>query len=265
MPSGNRAAVHVRQLARALPDRHVWIDTRGMLLSGEAIVTGGDSVEPGFVAQLFAGPRSVVSVVGHPAREAIAKAVEGATDMTPVFAHRDNAEHVAAALGGCPPSSAGMPWTPERVLFFQLTDPAVDEPAGGDAPLRMLSAHDPIDHLPPGLRFEIGHARATEPVAAAVVAGKPVAFCYPCWTTESLWDLSIDTLEAYRRRGLAQRLVRFMIGRMRERGREPVWGALESNVASLQLARKLGFSPVDDNVVFSRGPWAYLTRGFTGM
>jgi hypothetical protein len=27
-------------------------------------------------------------------------------------------------------------------------------------------------------------------------------------------------------------------------------------------ARRLGFAPVDEIVVFSRGPWAYLTRGF---
>jgi hypothetical protein len=53
-----------------------------------------------------------------------------------------------------------------------------------------------------------------------------------------------------------------MIARMREDGREPVWGALASNVASLELARKLGFAPVDGIVVFSRGPWAFVTRGY---
>jgi hypothetical protein len=53
-----------------------------------------------------------------------------------------------------------------------------------------------------------------------------------------------------------------MIDLMRDEGREPVWGAMQSNVASLELARRLGFAAVDEIVVFSRGPWAYFTRGF---
>ena len=49
---------------------------------------------------------------------------------------------------------------------------------------------------------------------------------------------------------------------MRREGREPVWGALASNTPSLRLAAKLGFVPVDEIVVFSKGAWAYLTGGF---
>ncbi len=54
----------------------------------------------------------------------------------------------------------------------------------------------------------------------------------------------------------------FMVERMRVLDREPVWGALASNVPSLRLAATLGFTPVEELVVFSRGPWAYLTGGF---
>ncbi len=36
----------------------------------------------------------------------------------------------------------------------------------------------------------------------------------------------------------------------RQRGREPVWGALESNEPSMKLAAKLGFVPVDRIFVF---------------
>lgn len=53
-----------------------------------------------------------------------------------------------------------------------------------------------------------------------------------------------------------------MIAEMRHAGSEPVWSALASNTASLALAKRLGFMPVDETVVFSRGPWAYLTAGF---
>jgi hypothetical protein len=55
-----------------------------------------------------------------------------------------------------------------------------------------------------------------------------------------------------------------MIDHMRRERREPVWCALESNSASLRLAVKLGFTPVDAVVVFSRGSWVILSAGFTG-
>lgn len=100
-------------------------------------------------------------------------------------------------------------------------------------------------------------------MAARFVDGRPVSFCYPCWSTEALWDISIDTVEAYRRRGCAADAVRFMIHHMRASGRDPVWGAVESNAASLGLAAKLGFEPVDAIRVFSpQGSLSFFSGGF---
>jgi RimJ/RimL family protein N-acetyltransferase len=78
-------------------------------------------------------------------------------------------------------------------------------------------------------------------MAAVWADGRPVSFCYPVWQTETLWDVSIETLETYRRRGFAARAARTMIRHMRQTGRAPVWGALDTNVASRALAAKLGF------------------------
>lgn len=261
MPNLDASSVTARNLARALPDTPGWVDTRGMLLSGRAAILGGDTVDAGFVVRVMSGALAVVSVVGYPAHPVIAQAVEDATDMTPVITHPDNAVHVGRALTSCPASSSGHQWTSERAVLHRLSAPTPSA-LTDDVPVRLLRPDDRLDHLPPGLRFEIGHARETAPVAVALADAKPVSFCYPCWITETLWDVSIDTLEPYRRRGLAARAARFMIAFMREDGREPVWGALASNVASLELARKLGFAPVDEIVVFSRGPWAFFTRGY---
>jgi GNAT superfamily N-acetyltransferase len=249
-----------KQLAHALPDTAGWIDTRGMLLSGRATIIGGDTVGAGFVVRAMSDALAVVSVVGYPAHHLIATAVEDATDMTPVIAQPDNAVHVGQALASCPRSSAGHRWAPERAVLHRLGSESASVLAD-DVHVRLLRGDDRLDHLPPGLRFEIGHAHQTTPVAAAMADARPVSFCYPCWMTETLWDVSIDTLEGYRRRGLAARAARFMIALMRAEGREPVWGAMESNVASMELARRLGFAPAGEIVVFSRGPWAYLTRG----
>ena len=84
------------------------------------------------------------------------------------------------------------------------------------------------------------------------------------WTTERFWDVSIDTLEEHRGRSLGARAVSFMIDLMRRQGREPVWGALESNRPSLRLGEKLGFNPVGEIIVFSTGGWVFLSGGFTG-
>jgi predicted GNAT family acetyltransferase len=58
-------------------------------------------------------------------------------------------------------------------------------------------------------------------------------------------DVSIDTLEPYRRRGHASKVVHFLVEHYAAQGRQPVWGALVSNRASLALAERLGFAPVD--------------------
>ena len=116
--------------------------------------------------------------------------------MTPVIARSDNAAHVGRALGSSPISSAGRGWTPERAIMHRLASPPPVSPQPDDVPVRLLRPDDSLDHLPAGLRFEMTHARAAVPVAAAWIDDRPVAFCYPCWITETLWDVSIDTLRA---------------------------------------------------------------------
>ena len=66
-------------------------------------------------------------------------------------------------------------------------------------------------------------------------------FCFPTVVTERFWDVTIETRESYRRRGLAVAAFLRAVDEMRQTGREPVWGAEEDNVASLRLAEKLGF------------------------
>jgi GNAT superfamily N-acetyltransferase len=243
-----------RQLAASLPDVPRWIETRAMLGADGAVVIGGSSVADGFVVRVLRGALSAVAVVGHPPADAVLRAVEGTTPMTPVLAGAENATHVGESLG--------PPWCPERYILHRLSETGSRPSAGSQGSIRLLTNDDALDHLPPGLRFEMTHARALGPIAVVVVDGRPVSFCYPVWQTESLWDVSIDTLESHRGRRLAGQAVCFMIDHMRRRGREPIWGALESNTASLALAARLGFTPVDEMVVFARGAWAYLTAGF---
>jgi RimJ/RimL family protein N-acetyltransferase len=250
------------EILREIPDTPRFVDTRAMLQSPHATVLGGASVDEGFVVRLVHGAQSVLAGVGRPAREAVLSAIDGITAMTPFIAQVDNADYLEAVLRDAVSRPGDPAWRRERVILFLLTTMPALAPLDASVSIRLATKQDALDHLPSGLRFEIAHALDLAPVGAAFVDGRAAAFCYPCWTTESLWDLSIDTLPEYRQRGLAAQAVRFMIEHLRPSGRQPVWGALESNHASLRLAERLGFRPIEENVAFSRGPWAYLTNGY---
>ena len=244
-------------LAAALPDEPRWLETRAMLASGHAHVSGGETVESGFVVRVAHGAVSAVSVVGQPAPAAIVEAVTGTTELTPVLAQTADAAHVGRAL-----RLGGGDWTRERAILHRR-DPSASCVAPV-AHVRLLSRDDSLDHLPAGLRHEITHAQDFAAVAAVIVGHRPVSFCYPVWTTERFWDVSIDTLEEHRGQSLGVCAVGFMIDVMQRTGREPVWGALESNRPSLLLGAKLGFRPMGEIVVFSRGGWVFLSGGFAG-
>jgi GNAT superfamily N-acetyltransferase len=169
-----------------------------------------------------------------------------------VLAPLDVRDLVAAALPGWTATTA----TVHRLGEGGLAPDASPEPAGvpKDVDIRLLrpeEAEGVLARLPEGLRGEIAWGMSRSPMATAFVEGEPAAFCYASWETEGLWDISIDTLEPFRRRGLAERCIRFLSPQMAERGKQAVWGAEDWNVPSLRLAAKLGFVPVDRLVLFS--------------
>jgi len=130
----------------------------------------------------------------------------------------EDASHVLDALPG---------WTATRVTLHLL----------GDAPRlpRLTEGHGKavwgvgfggrVRRLPEDLRSFLENlvGREKAPVAAALAEGRPVSFCVASDQTEGLWDISIDTLERYRRQGYAARCVSYMVDEMRRRGKEPVW------------------------------------------
>jgi len=60
------------------------------------------------------------------------------------------------------------------------------------------------------------------PLAVTCVNGMPVAFCHAGWVTETLWDVSIDTLESWRNRGYARAAATALLSAMRSRGKRAV-------------------------------------------
>ena len=148
----------------------------------------------------------------------------------------------------------------EQATLFHLPPADAARLASPGAGARLLdeSEYGQLDNLPPILRGELREASHYSPIASAFADDRPVSFCYSGWETESHWDVSIDTLESYRRRGLGMAACVCLIRHFAARGKTAVWGALESNPASTALAERLGFAPVDRLLV------AYPDRAHSG-
>lgn len=232
------------RLASALPDRPRWVETRGMLRSGRSEIVGAPGPRPGDF--LVRGTDfGLFCVAGEPDLEPLADSLTRWAGRA-ILCSPEAAARVAAAVP--------RRWKPARVIVQAL------DGEGPAAPLEpsavMLSPRDAasLAHLPGLLREEIETALGYAHVAAARDGGLPVSFAYASYETEALWDLSIDTLPGHRGRGLARACCEFLIAHMSRHGKEPVWGVLEGNVASLRLAARLGFTPVDELVVFEPDP-----------
>ncbi len=226
-------------LALRLPDTPRWVETRFMLLRDEAVVTGLVNGGASFVARSTRWP--LVAVVGRPEPDAIRAAASEAGDTATVLTSEEGAAHVGTALPGWTVGGADIhAWPADRPL------------PGPQDDVRLLTPSEvrELPGVPTDLHAELTLAAEYSPVSAAFAAGRPGAFCYATAITESLWDISIDTLEPFRRRGLAAGAARHLIHVFSGDGRAPVWGAADDNEPSRSLARKLGFVPAERLALF---------------
>jgi GNAT superfamily N-acetyltransferase len=241
-----------RALAALLPDEPRWLDVRGLLLTGRAdVVVDPRGPEAGFVAL----PRDVKfgAVVGRPDRAtllALARVEDLPGDHPPeILVQVEDAEHLAPVMTDLWPGW----WRNDATLH--LLPEGVDPPPVDTERLAAVGAEVVVVHsvaaLPPGL-LDVAVTELTlpfgrnAPVAVAVIDGRAAAYCAPILESETLWDVSVETVEAHRRQGLAAATFSVLTRAMRERTppKEPVWGAHGDNDASLRLAARLGFQPV---------------------
>ena len=210
-----------------LPDEPRWVEAHGI---------AGDPT--GWRRELGGG-----FAVGHDEARLIVVANDPELDALVRLAH-EYAQHailvttdyLAGALRG-----AGR--TVERAVLHTLPDPDTLPDLEGAIP---LPAEASLVQLPGVLADELAWARTRATIWTAVVDGDPVSFAYAPWRSTRWFDVSVDTLTTARQMGLATLVAAAMIREERARGREPVWGADEGNVASLRLARRLGFTAIDE-------------------
>jgi hypothetical protein len=212
----------------ALPDVPRWIEAHGIAADPES---WREPVGSGFA--LGHDAARLVVVAGEAEPEAIAALARARPGHTLLFAiERTDAVVALRELGRAS----------ERAILHTLADPAVVPELEGAE----LLGEAPLDHVPTALAEELRWARGRGAVWAAWVDGEPVSFAYAPWHSARWFDVSVDTLPGARQLGLATVVAAAMIRDERARGREPVWGADEGNAASLRLARRLGFTAVDE-------------------
>lgn len=206
-----------------LPDEPRWIEAHG--IAGDP--TGWRRDLDGGFAVGHDGARLIV----------IANAADSSAELAREYPQHTilvTTERLASAL-----RAAGR--IVVRAILHTLPDPGT---LPDDEGVTQLRADVSLAHVPPPLAEEL--AAATGPVWTAYLDGAPVAFAYAPWRSASWFDVSVDTLAIARQLGLATFTAAAMIRHERAAGREPVWGADEGNVASLRLAKRLGFAEVDE-------------------
>ena len=221
-----------------LPDEPRWVEVRSMLMSGRAEVLELTSTHPPVAVVLDATSKQG-AIVGSPPLAIIQRLDAQADEL---LVEPDRVDWVARALPN---------WRHEMATLYILGgNPRLPYGSGRAVTAGEIAAWPEIPgELREELLFEAGLGTT---IYATFARDKPAAFCYPGSITETLWDVSIDTLEPYRRQGYAAQCVAYTAERMWLAGKQPVWGATASNRASAALARKLGFVPVDSIAVFTR-------------
>jgi len=215
-----------------------------MLLEGSCEVEGLKPDQPDACFVLWNRRRELTAVVGRPDRSAIQETLVRAENKGVVICAPENTEWLGAILEG---------WSAGSATLHLLKDSS-RLPRPDPNSVRFIAADEiaTLGYLPPPLLEELEVVAPTCLIAATLVDKMPMSFCYVAWETETLWDISIETLPGHRGKGHAGVAVSFLIGHMNRKGKQPVWGAEDSNSPSLKLAAKLGFVPVDRLTVFRK-------------
>lgn len=224
------------RLAASISDIPRWVETRSLLLSGEGEIFGVDETAGKLSFIVCSSTKKLICLVGFPNQKAVEQAVAYIGEESEIIAAPESSNYITQVLPN---------WRSQLAWLHTLSH-AQNLPKVPPGKVRLLSVDEigNLKHLPTDLQTELAIASDSSPIATTIADGLPVSFCYTA-QTETLWDISIETLAEHRNRGYAALCVAYMVEYMHQKGKQPVWGAEESNLPSMKLAAKLGFVPVD--------------------
>lgn len=234
-------------LASLLSDEPRWIDLKGLLISGRCDIWSESEPEKGFVARSWDYPFAALHAM--PGAGLIRHAVEAGRSASQGQLVPEEWQLLAPPESRTAVEAALPDWRRSSVHLYrwegELERPDLDLDV--DVRIDLLpEGHSAVgltfDHVPATSRHEYTlDWVAKRPMTVAIVEGLPVTFCYAAFTTDTLWDVSIETIKPYRHRGLAAATFLSLAQHMASQGLTPAWGAMEDNPGSLGLAAKLGF------------------------
>ncbi len=184
----------------------------------------------------------LMTMIGRPDASLIRDALAACKQIVTLLAAGDQAEIGAGAVPEWEIAGARRLVHVENRAWRQPGFVRIAMLAPGD--------EDSTMSLPEGVRRDVAHALVGGAAAAAWVAGRVVSVCYTGWQTESFCDLAIFTTMEHRGRGYARAAAYHLIRHVRAAGKVACWFTDESNVASLNIARTLGFRFSDRVTVF---------------
>jgi len=218
----------------ATPDTATNLEARAFLLRDDTLVIQADpeAIDAVLVSPIF----EVALPIGRPEKTIITEALSERTADWSFVAEVGDADRYSQLLPAWKYEPARIAERPPGALL--------PEGSATEDDVRWIEAshREQIDEIEDSeLRSELQRILDQVPMAAAFVEDRPVSFCSVYPETETRGDLAIDTLASYRRRGFARATAAFLIRHLEQRGIKPVWGALETNRASIDLAESLGF------------------------
>ena len=128
---------------------------------------------------------------------------------------------------------------------YWLPDAAILHPLGCDFELRMLNPAD-FDglYLPEWSNALCEKRRELDMLACGAYDGKKLVGLAGCSADcESMWQIGIDVLPGYRRRGIASALTSRLAAETAALGKVPFYCCAWSNIASAKNAMRSGFRP----------------------
>jgi RimJ/RimL family protein N-acetyltransferase len=230
-------------LAKSLPDIPSLVEVRSYLLSNECEILGyKDRPDCSFILRIV--EEELIYIVGRPDLQEIKNTISDFKERGTIIAPQVTFNWLAPLLTA---------WKTERIFVYALNE-THHLPQTEQINIHFLDSKDLTNSdIDFELLEELKSALNYTDVAAVYVDDKPVSFCYASSQTETLWDVGIDTLPEYQRKGYARLCFSFMARHMKKRGKTTtVWQALESNPASWLMASKLNFTKVGELAYFAK-------------
>lgn len=213
-----------RTVLERLPRDPEAVVARALALDDEARLLGGRPEDEGFL--LLHARRGVAHLVGRMEPDALAEALDEARAET----ERAGApRRVLYSLGTADDASGAeeVGLRPELLHLRALRTLDRVPPFVGAAgpPPRRLSPEGvaALEPLPPELQATLEAAlERPPPVFGVVLEGRVASFACSFWTGDFWWDMSVDTLPDFRRRGLGTACAVELIRALAPRGLRPV-------------------------------------------